>query len=64
VIIEIGVVERGCLSRPVVDRATLKRRVSALEEERKAQRATIDRQCTNRQARIKRKQHYPVVTAK
>jgi DDE superfamily endonuclease len=32
--IEISVFERGCLSRPVGDRATLERRVGALEEER------------------------------
>ena len=34
--------ERGCLSRPVADMPTLAQRVRALEEERNAQRATID----------------------
>jgi len=40
--IEISIFERGCLSRPVGDTATLERRVSALEEERNTRRATID----------------------
>jgi DDE superfamily endonuclease len=59
--IEISVVERGCLSRPVGDLATLERRVGALEAERNARRATIDWQFTTRQARAKLKQLYPVV---
>jgi hypothetical protein len=62
--IEISIVERGCLSRPVGDRATLERRVSALETERNARRATIEWQFTNRQARIKLKNLYPVVQAR
>jgi hypothetical protein len=61
--IEISVFERGCLSRPVPDTATLERRVRALEDERNARHATIDWQFTNRQARIKLKQLYPVVKA-
>lgn len=40
--IEISIFERGCLSRPVPDTATLERRVRALEEERDARQATID----------------------
>jgi hypothetical protein len=59
--IEISIFERGCLSRPVGDRATLERRVRALEDERNARRATIDWQFTNRQARVKLKRLYPVV---
>jgi hypothetical protein len=59
--IEISIVERGCLSRPVGDRATLEQRVQALEEERNARGATIDWQFTSRQARIKLKKLYPVV---
>ena len=59
--IEISVVERGCLSRPVGDTTTLERRVKALEGERNARRATIDWQFTNRQARAKLKKLYPVV---
>ena len=59
--IEISVFERGCLSRPVPDTATLERRVKALEAERNARRATIDWQFTNRHARAKLKKLYPVV---
>jgi hypothetical protein len=60
--IEISVFERGCLSRPVNDLATLQRRVQALEAERNACRATIDWQFTARQARVKLQKLYPVVT--
>jgi hypothetical protein len=59
--IEISVFERGCLSRPVGDLATLERRVGALEAERNARRATIGWQFTTRQARAKLKRLYPVV---
>jgi DDE superfamily endonuclease len=59
--IEISVFERGCLSRPVGDLATLERRVGAREAERNARRATIDWQFTTRQARAKLKQLDPVV---
>ncbi len=57
--IEISIFERGCLSRPVADTATLEQRVGALEDERNARRATIDWQFTNRQARVKLKRLYP-----
>jgi hypothetical protein len=59
--IEISVFERGCLSRPVGDTATLEQRVRALEAERNARRATINWQFTNRQARVKLKKLYPTV---
>ena len=59
--IEISIFERGCLARPVADTAALEQRVRALEDERNAQRATIDWQFTNRQARVKLKKLYPVV---
>src|SRR5262249_35008172 len=58
--IEISIVERGCLSRPVADIATLEQRVRALEEERNARQATIDWQFTSGQARVKLKKLYPV----
>jgi hypothetical protein len=61
--IEISIVERGCLSRPVGDVPTIERRVRALEDERNVRHATIDWQFTNRQARVKLKKLYPVVTA-
>jgi hypothetical protein len=41
----------------------LERRVRALEDERNARHAIIDWQFTNRQARVKLKQLYPVVKA-
>lgn len=58
--IEISVFERGCLSRPVGDVATLERRVSALEAERNAARCTIHWQFTSQQARTKLTDLYPV----
>jgi hypothetical protein len=61
--IEISIFERGCLSRPVGDVSALEQRVRALEDERNARKATIDWQFTNRQARVKLKKLYPVVTA-
>jgi hypothetical protein len=61
--IEISVFERGCLSRPVPDAAALERRVSALEAERNAQKATIAWQFSNQQARVKLNKLYPVVKA-
>jgi hypothetical protein len=39
--IEISVFERGCLSRPVGDLATLERRVQAVETERNEGHCTI-----------------------
>jgi hypothetical protein len=59
--IEISIVERGCLSRPVPDTQTLKQRVLALETERNEHQAIIEWQFTNRQARVKLKKLYPVV---
>lgn len=58
--IEISVFERGCLSRPVGDVATLERRVTALETERNAARCTIHWQFTSLQARVKLVDLYPV----
>lgn len=59
--IEISIFARGCLSRPVPDTPTLGQRVRALEDERNAQKATIDWQFTTGQARAKLKKLYPVV---
>ena len=58
--IEISVFERGCLSRPVGDRATLARRVAALEAERNAAHCTIHWQFTSQRARTKLADLYPV----
>jgi DDE superfamily endonuclease len=62
--IEISIIARGCLSRPVGDMETLERRVKALEGERNARYATIEWQFTNRQARVKLRKLYPVVKAR
>jgi hypothetical protein len=61
--IEISILERGCLSRPVPDIATPQKRVQALEAARNEHRATIDWQFTAHQARVKLKRLYPVVAA-
>jgi hypothetical protein len=61
--IEISVLARGCLSRPVPDIATLQQRVQALEAERTEHRATIDWQFTTHQARVQLKRLYPVAEA-
>jgi len=58
--IEISVVERGCLSRPVADFETLDRRVKALEAERNAARCAIHWQFTSQQARTKLPDLYPI----
>jgi hypothetical protein len=58
--IEISIFERGCLSRSVGDVTTLQQRVRAFEAERNERHATIDWQFTNRQARVKLKNLYPV----
>jgi hypothetical protein len=58
--IEISIFERGCLSRPVPDMATLQQRVGALENERNERRATMEWQFTARQARVKLKKLYPI----
>lgn len=60
--IEISIFERGCLSRPVPESATLQQRVKALEDERNVEKATIDWQFTNKQARVKLKKLYPVLS--
>jgi hypothetical protein len=59
--IESSVFERGCLSRPVPDMATLQRRVHALEAECNECRATIEWQFTVRQTHVKFHKPYPIV---
>ncbi len=62
--IEMSVFERGCLSRPVGDLLTLQHRVSALEAERNAARATIRWQFTSHQARVTLADLYPITKNK
>jgi hypothetical protein len=58
--IEISILERNCLSRPVGDLATLHTRVAAVERERNAARCTIHWQFTSQQARTTLADLYPV----
>ncbi len=57
--IEISAFERGCLSHPVGDLPTLRRRVSALETERNANHASIRWQFTFQLARVTLADLYP-----
>ena len=57
--IEISVIERGCLARPVPDNDTLVQRVTALEAERNATHARIRWQFTPDDARTKLHALYP-----
>jgi hypothetical protein len=56
--IEISVFERGCLSRPVGNRATLERRVAVLEKERNDAHCAIQWEISSEQARSKLAQLY------
>ncbi len=62
--IEISIVERECLSRPVPDTATLVQRVAALEAESNAAHARIRWQFTPDDARTKLHALYPDVQIK
>jgi hypothetical protein len=62
--IEISIVERACLARPVPDPATLVQRVTALETERNAAHARIRWQFTPDDARTKLHALYPDVQIK
>jgi len=59
--IEISILERGCLSRPVLDVPTLCRKVEALQAERNAARRTICWQFSSARARVKLQAPYPEV---
>ena len=58
--IEISVMQRGCLARPVGDVTALRQRVDALERERNAARCSIRWQFTCQQARTTLADLYPV----
>jgi hypothetical protein len=62
--IEISVIERGCLSRPVGDVPTLCRRVEALETERNEEHRTIHWQFTVQDARVTLQKLYPEIKTK
>jgi hypothetical protein len=57
--IEIGIFERGCLSKRVPDLSTLRQRVAALAAERNAARATINWRFTTGDARVRLERLYP-----
>src|SRR5262249_33808421 len=59
--IEIAIVERGCLSRPVEGLLDLRQRVAALEAERNAARRAIRWQVTTPAAGQKLKRLYPTL---
>jgi DDE superfamily endonuclease len=59
--IEIGIFERGCLSRPLEGLVDLRQRAAACEAERTAQRRTIQWQFTTPDARTKLARLYPNV---
>lgn len=57
--IEIGIFERGCLSKRVPSQAVLRSRIAALEAERNAAQATIHWRFTAADARVKLARLYP-----
>jgi hypothetical protein len=59
--IEIGIFERGCLSRPLEGLVDLCQRAAGWEAERNAQRRTIQWQFTTPDARTKLARLYPIV---
>ncbi len=59
--IELSVLERQCLDRRLPDLETLKREITAYEERRNTERATIDWRFTNKDARVKLHRLYPSI---
>ena len=59
--IEIGIFERGCLSRPLEGLVDLRQRAAAWEAERNAARRTIQWQFTTPDARRKLHRLYPTI---
>jgi hypothetical protein len=59
--IEIGIFERGCLSKRVPGVAVLRQRIAALEAERNAAHATIDWRFTTGDARVRLARLYPML---
>ena len=57
--IELSVLTRQCLSRRIPDQEMLKREIQAWQDRRNQQRATVQWQFTNDDARIKLKKLYP-----
>ncbi len=61
--IEINCIEYECLRRRVPDRATLVRRIAALEQDRNAHHATITWRFGTAAARVKMQRIYPQLAA-
>ena len=57
--LELSILQRQCLDRRIPDEPTLKQELSAWEERRNEQKATIDWQFSLENARTKLKQLYP-----
>ena len=60
--IELSVLSRRCLNRRIGDVETLRREVAAYELERNKQAAKVDWQFRNKDARIKLKKLYPILS--
>lgn len=59
--IELSILVRQCLKRRIPDLETLRQEVSAWQQQRNAQRATVDWQFTSTDARVKLERLYPVI---
>jgi hypothetical protein len=60
--IELSILVRQCLDRRLPDLETLRQEVQAWEQQRNAQKATIDWQFTSTDARVKLKRLYPEIS--
>jgi hypothetical protein len=61
--IALSILTRQCLDRSIPDEDTLQQEVQAYEKSRNNARATIDWQCTSRDARLKLHHLYPSISA-
>ena len=57
--LEFSVLSRQCLDRRIPDATRLQQEIQVFEEERNQGQATINRQFTNRDARVKLHRLYP-----
>jgi len=61
--IELSVLSRQCLERPIEDKQILTEEVAALEKRRNENSAPVDWRFTTEDARIKLKSFYPSITS-
>ena len=57
--IELAVVSRQCLNRPIPNQETMTREIESWEQERNQQKATVNWRFTNQDARVKLERLYP-----